>query len=323
MAGTINLSLSQQCDSYGNPLSGGKLYFYAANTTTPQNVYQDTALSIVHPNPLTLDSAGRVPEFYCANGYIRARLTDRYGVIQIDLLNTLVIGPSSGGGGGSSVDSSTIFQTGDILGLLVPSSVSRSGWVRVNARTIGNAVSGATERANADTAALFSFLYSNFADGYCPVSGGRGASAAADYAANKTITLPDLRGRSLFGLDDMGNASAARLATGVPFTLGSNIVAGSCGGAATSTISQANLPAVTLTTTVNAAATGISGTIPGTFATAAAGSGGSPSLQNSATVAVTVTDPTHTHTATTPLGGSGTVLNNTPNFVLGTFYMKL
>ena len=66
-----------------------------------------------------------------------------------------------------------------------------AGWVRCNGRTIGSASSGATERANADAEDLFLFLWTNFADAQCAVSSGRGASAAADWAANKTIALPD------------------------------------------------------------------------------------------------------------------------------------
>jgi microcystin-dependent protein len=49
------------------------------------------------------------------------------------------------------------------------------------------------------------------ADANLAVSGGRGASAAADWAANKTLTLPDYRGRTLAGLDDMGNTPSNRL----------------------------------------------------------------------------------------------------------------
>jgi hypothetical protein len=43
------------------------------------------------------------------------------------------------------------------------------------------------------------------------VAPSRGASSAADWAANKTITSPDFRGCALAGLDDMGNTAAGRL----------------------------------------------------------------------------------------------------------------
>lgn len=207
MAGSISLSLSQQFDSLGAPLNGGLLYFYAAGTTTPQSAYQDYGLTIPWPNPITLDSAGRIPQLFFADGYIKVRLTDANGVIQINSDYILVIGPSSGSGGGGGVDATTIAATGDLKHTYGVGNLT--GWVRCNGRTIGSATSGATERANSDTQSLFEYLWQN--DSNLSVSGGRGASSTADWAANKNITLPDLRGRGLAGLDDMGNSTAGRL----------------------------------------------------------------------------------------------------------------
>lgn len=45
----------------GVPLSGGKIYTYAAGTTTPKNTYTTAAGNIAHTNPIILDSSGRVP----------------------------------------------------------------------------------------------------------------------------------------------------------------------------------------------------------------------------------------------------------------------
>jgi len=45
----------------GVPLSGGKLYTYAAGTTTPKTSYTSSSGSTAHTNPIILDSAGRVP----------------------------------------------------------------------------------------------------------------------------------------------------------------------------------------------------------------------------------------------------------------------
>jgi hypothetical protein len=42
-------------------LSGGKLYTYAAGTTTPQATYTSSSGSTYHTNPIILDSSGRVP----------------------------------------------------------------------------------------------------------------------------------------------------------------------------------------------------------------------------------------------------------------------
>lgn len=42
----------------GVPLSGGKLYTYAAGTTTPQTSYTDSTGNVANPNPIILDSRG-------------------------------------------------------------------------------------------------------------------------------------------------------------------------------------------------------------------------------------------------------------------------
>lgn len=92
-----------------------------------------------------------------------------------------------------------IIQTGmmiDYFGTTAP-----SGWVFAAGGTIGNASSGATVRANSDTQNLFILLWNAVSNTYAPVSGGRGGSAAADFAANKTITLPDFKGRVSVGLN--------------------------------------------------------------------------------------------------------------------------
>lgn len=89
----------------------------------------------------------------------------------------------------------TAFTTGDVK--LTLKTVADTGWVLMNDGTIGDASSGGTTRANADTSPLFTLLWNNTADADCAVSGGRGASAAADFAAHKTIALPKALGRAL------------------------------------------------------------------------------------------------------------------------------
>lgn len=207
MAGSIPLSLTQQFDSQSKVLAGGRLYSFQAGTTTPQSAYQDSALTIPHPNPTILDAAGRIPQLFYADGSIKIRLDSQTGVTQLAADGILVIGASSGGGGGSPVDATTVLQTGD-LKVRYGTGV-HTGWVRANGRTIGSVTSGGTERSNADTEALFLYLWG--ADANLTVSTGRGASAAADWAANKNIALPDWRGRAIAALDDMGSTPASRL----------------------------------------------------------------------------------------------------------------
>lgn len=49
----------QFVDNNGNPLSGGKIYTYAAGTTTPKATYTDVTGTVPLSNPVILDSAGR------------------------------------------------------------------------------------------------------------------------------------------------------------------------------------------------------------------------------------------------------------------------
>ncbi len=89
------------------------------------------------------------------------------------------------------------FSTGDVK--LTLKTAADPTWVLMNDTTIGSGSSGATGRANADTSALYTLLWTNAADQWAPVTGGRGASAAADFAANKPLALPKALGRALAG----------------------------------------------------------------------------------------------------------------------------
>lgn len=232
--------MTQQLDEFGQPMAGGKLYLIQAGTvSTPQNGFIDSALTLPLPNPIILDASGRLPQFFLADGSIKIRLTDLNGVEKLVADGLIVTGASSGGGGGSPVDPTTVLQTGWLQAIYGVGVVT--GFVRCNARTIGSATSGATERANADTSALFNFLWNG--DPNLVVSTGRGGSAGADFAANKNIALPDWRGRALAALDDMGNTAAGRL-TATFFGTAATVL-GAAGGTQSSTILTANLPPYT------------------------------------------------------------------------------
>lgn len=250
-AGTVpGFSLAQQQDSNGTPLVGCKLYTIQAGTTsTPQNGYQDAALTIPLPNPIICDAYGRLPQIFLADGSIKLRLTKSNGVQVFAADGILVVGTSSGGGGGSPVDATTILATGDLKARYGTGVIS--GFVRANGRTIGSVTSGATERANADCQVLFQYLWDT--DANLAVSSGRGASSAADWAANKTIATPDWRGRAMAFMDDMGNSAAGLLTTANSGVNG--IVLGASGGFPTLTLTTANLPPYTPSGSVSVTST--------------------------------------------------------------------
>jgi hypothetical protein len=70
----VNLSpvggvAGQFFDNNGNPLVGGKLYTYAAGTTTPQATFTSASGATPNSNPIILNGGGRVPaEIWLTDG---------------------------------------------------------------------------------------------------------------------------------------------------------------------------------------------------------------------------------------------------------------
>lgn len=147
-----------------------------------------------------------------------------------------------------------------------------AGWIMWSDGTIGDASASASIRSNADTANLFA-LYWAFGNTVCPVTpSGHGASAAADFAAHKKIALPPAAGRFL-GVAGAGSGLTSR---NLAATVGQETV----------TITQANLPNITL-----------HGTGSDSGNTAGSSIGDTPVFQSTGGALPSV-----------PLGGSGTAL---------------
>ncbi|WP_055045859.1 hypothetical protein [Devosia sp. A16] len=221
---------------------GDQLYFYDTATSTPQVVYADGALSVAHDQPILADARGMFPVIYLspAPGSYRQKLTDANGVLifdddDIDVPQSADYEPPDPG----VTDPTLLVTTGMRIGYY--GTAAPAGWVRCNGRTLGSPTSGATERANADCQALFLHLWT--ADATLGVSGGRGASAAGDWAANKTIALPDYRDRIAIGLGGMGNADINLIPDATVDGGETNNTLGATVGSAAQTLTAAQIPA--------------------------------------------------------------------------------
>lgn len=324
MAGTLpSIPLSQQFDINGQLAPGALLYFFQVGTVaTPQNSYQDFGLTLPNPNPLPADQFGRIPMFYLADGQVHVRMTDSLGVVLFEYPSMQVIGPSSGGGGGGggTVDPTAIASSGDVKWR--GTNETLTGWVKANGTTIGSPTSGATQRANADTQALYINLWGEYADAKCPVAGGRGASALNDFQANKAIGLPDWRGYALVGLDDMGSAAAGRILAGNVTSGGGDgpTTPAASGGEANHTIVLAEMAsgAVTLNAGTHHHAPSGGGNFVQTAGTFGANLSGGGGLE----FAAAVTGDAVSGDTLTDHAGNG-AHNNCQPFVLGTIYLKL
>lgn len=145
-------------------------------------------------------------------------------------------------------------STGDVK--LTLETTQPAGWLFFDGKTLGTVASGATY-AGATYQALFEYLWSRIAAAWCPTydSGGagvaRGASAAADWAANRRLGLPDARGCGLLVLDSLGGSSAGRVTSASVGGSNANAMAAR-GGAETHTLTTPQLPVTVITASAQA-----------------------------------------------------------------------
>jgi len=332
MSGTITLSLTQQWDKVTHQLlEGGKVYFYSANTTTPLSAFQSPALTLAYPNPITLESDGRIPNLWFADSPtgVRCRITNAAGVLQLDVDNLQVYGSSAGGAPAvDTTDVNALFTTGMVMWM--PWQSAKTGWLRCNGLTLG-AVGSSAASESALNQALYQFLWNNMsgptANALCPVIGGLGATALADWGAPKAISNLDLRGRGLFGLDDMGAAAASRINAAL-FAAGGPTVPGANGGADRNTLLLPHLPPITPAGTVDVTIAPHHHSIKYSTAPQTGSStqvltslGSGPNAGNSDD---TIATATATFTGVASNGGAAAQPHNTMSpFMLGSFYIRI
>lgn len=110
---------TQFVSAAGVPLSGGKVYTYAAGTTTPQATYTDSTGATPNPNPVILDSRGEA-SIWLGSATYKFKLTDANDVEiwTVDYISAPTSGVSPILSGNVTIDSDTagpalkITQTG-------------------------------------------------------------------------------------------------------------------------------------------------------------------------------------------------------------------
>jgi microcystin-dependent protein len=222
---TVNLSSlagsgTQFFDDSGVPLAGGLIYTYAAGGTTPLVTYTSSSGVVAHPNPIVLDSAGRINEIWIPEGTsYKFILKSSTNVIigsfdNLFPIASLPVSIHNGGTGASTADGARVnlglstfaVPTGALI--MWPSNTIPSDWLLCN----GAAVSRVTYST------LFSLLGTTFGAGDGSI----------------TFNLPDYRSRFPYG------ASA--------------VVVGASGGS--TTITTNNLPSHTHTFSVTSTGSG-------------------------------------------------------------------
>jgi len=161
------------------------------------------------------------------------------------LINNMLHVGAMTGQDGTALSAMTAVALGPDVGDLkhaIRTASNAPAWLLCAGGTVGNASSSATVRANADMATIFAHLWDTVANAELAIQdsagspSSRGADAATDFAANKRMPLPDLRGTALVGLDNLGGSSANTITGGWADTIGD------VGGSETHTLAAAEIP---------------------------------------------------------------------------------
>ena len=105
MASIVTNSRVTVLDDNGDPVSGAKIYFYDAGTTTPKTVYTDSALTTPHTIPIVCNAAGVSPLIFIdpVEGNYKIKIDDDLDVVvyEDDNISPLLSTPISIANGGT------------------------------------------------------------------------------------------------------------------------------------------------------------------------------------------------------------------------------
>lgn len=353
-ASLLPLPKQQFFDSNGNPLSSGTVENLVPNTSTRKTTWTNAGATSQNANPVVLDAAGRATIY--GTGSYRQIIKNAAGVTQIDAV-TAAPGSST-----SNTIYTDVQPVGTILpfaGLVVPtnylfadgSAISRTTFATLKS-AITSTQNGTTISGTANVGGLTvpsqttQFKVGTPMEGTCFPPGTTIASIASSVAitasanatssgtcsitffpfgngnGTTTFNLPDMNGRVPAGIDGTGSTL-----TNTFCVAAGAIGLGSACGTQFKTIAQANLPNVTLATTVAAG----QGSHGHTLGAAVVLQAGAASVTPSASGVFgfnntgTTTVPANTLPAmsgTTPLGGSATALSAVQPTIVVNYIIK-
>jgi hypothetical protein len=149
---------AQFLDASGNPLVGGKVYTYAAGTTTPLATFTTGAGTVANTNPVILDSRGEANIWYSNGTSYKVVLADSANATIWTVDNIVTIGSMAfqnanavaitGGtiGSGVTFNGNTTGTASNVTGVVAVVNGGTGSTTAANARTaLGAAKSGAND----------------------------------------------------------------------------------------------------------------------------------------------------------------------------------
>tara|TARA_R110000803_G_scaffold4714_7_gene15777 strand:+ start:3190 stop:4068 length:879 start_codon:yes stop_codon:yes gene_type:complete len=130
-------------DAAGNPLGGGKIYFYESGTSTDKTTYTASDEAVANPQPFVLDAGGAQGGGIFFTGQAKTELRDAQGVLVTEMDPVGSADSSTGFGDwdpGQSYDINDLVKAGDNLYYISiinanvnnnPSVLSSVYWMRV------------------------------------------------------------------------------------------------------------------------------------------------------------------------------------------------
>lgn len=188
-------------DANGVPLARGRLFFYETGTSSLLATYSDVNLTTPNTNPVVADANGRFGTIFLVPGtaykvqlWTAATVDDPVGTM---IWSEDPCGPAAGG-----APANTVGIIGEVRAFAGPAGNVPAQWYLC----YGQAVSRTT------FASLFAVIGTTWGSG----------------DGSTTFNLPDLRGRGLFGVDNMGGVAANRVTNAISGITGTTL--GATGG---------------------------------------------------------------------------------------------
>jgi microcystin-dependent protein len=293
MSVTLLSAWFQAVSSTGAPYSGALLYTYTSGTTTPVATYSDSTRTTPHANPVVADASGVFPTIYLS-----------------DSTTKLVLKTSTG------TTIKTIDPVGELTTATTPLSIPTGAYFPYGGASAptGYLLCDGTAYSRSTYSALFAVIGTSY---------GTGDGAT-------TFNVPDLRGRTPFGRDNMGGSDAAR----IPSSITGRTSMGGTGGAGQVTLAETNLPShshssVPTTAVVTRDGWTTTGSAPSPSASITSGrvvvgSGSNESAETLESIRAAGADLTVTlsGTASTSAIGSGTALVTLSPAQFGSYIIK-